>query len=130
MTGKDRFLVDSSLWVDLERGRDPVQSKLSELVRKNVVCLADIIVAELLRGARTDVDFRGLKLRLEAFPIYQVAWRDVGALGYAVRRAGYSPPLADLYIAQCAVQFRKTVLTRDHHFREIASVRKFKVEVW
>ena len=130
MSTKSRYLVDSSLWVDLERGRDPAARKLTALIEKNVVCLADIIVAELLRGVRTDADYRGLKLRLLSFQIVQTSWVEVGALGYSVRKAGHSPPLADLYIAQCAISFGKTVVTSDRHFEEIASVSKLKVQIW
>jgi predicted nucleic acid-binding protein len=71
-----------------------------------------------------------LRLRLEAFPIYSARWDSVSKLAYGVARAGYSPPLADLYIAQCAILHKKILITRDKHFEEIASVEKFRFEVW
>lgn len=130
MKDKAIYLFDTSIWIDIERGKTSIIEKASVLIKKNAVCLTDLIIAELLRGARNQSDYDGLRLRLESFLIYKTQWSEVSELAYTVARAGYNPPLTDLYIAQCAIQNKKVLITKDRHFAEIASVRKFKMEEW
>lgn len=127
---KARYILDSSIWVDIERGDAQLIRRAEPLILKNRVCLVDLIVAELLRGARSDADYAGLKLRLESFRLYSTPWEQVARLAYLVRRAGFQPPLTDLYIAQCAIEHKRVLVTRDKHFAQIASVKSFRLEEW
>lgn len=124
------YLLDSSVWVDIERGNKATLAKARPLILKNRVCTTSLVITELLRGARSVGDFNGLKLRLESFPIYDVEWLTVAELAFSTARAGFFPPLTDLYIAQCALQHNKVLVSKDKHFAQIASVRKFKLESW
>ena len=92
--------------------------------------MVDLIVAELLRGARSQLDYEGLRLRLSSFEIISTTWSEVGRLGFLVSRKGFSPPLADLYIAQCAIEHDKIIVTQDRHFSQITKVKSFKLEMW
>lgn len=92
--------------------------------------MVDLIVAELLRGARTKADYNGLTLRLLSFEIVSTTWLAVAELGYEVAKAGFHPPLADLYIAQCCIENNKMLITQDKHFKHIRGVKSFKLEMW
>lgn len=130
MLNNPSYLLDSSIWIDIERKKADLIEKASKLILTHKVCLCDLIVAELLRGVRTDSDYLGLKLRLESFPIYTANWNQVAKLAYKVAKAGFNPPLTDLYIAECAINNKKILVTRDSDFKQIYQVQKFKLELW
>ncbi len=99
VTDNYTYIFDSSIWVEIERGNKSIQKRAAQLINKNKVCLVDLIVAELLRGVKSEGDYNGLKLRLLSYEILSTTWTEVGRLGFLMARQGYSPPLADLYIA-------------------------------
>ena len=45
------ILVDTSVWIEFFKGKEPVFSSLKEHVEKNDVCAAGFIFGELLQGA-------------------------------------------------------------------------------
>lgn len=130
MTDKYRYVLDSSIWVEIDRGNLRLLARAEPLLLKNSVCMIDLIIAELLRGARSKADYNGLKLRLMSFQIISTTWLAVSELGYLVAKGGFQPPLADLYIAQACIENDKTLITQDKHFKQIREVKKLKLEIW
>ena len=130
MTDKYPYVLDSSIWVEIDRKNPRVTKRASQLLMKNRVCMIDLIVAELLRGTCTKADYIGLKVRLLSFELVSTTWLAVGELGYQVAKAGFQPPLADLYIAQCCIEHNKILITQDKHFKHLGGVKNFKVEMW
>jgi len=99
------------------------------LIEKRRVAVVDIIVAEVLRGCLTKQSSLQLLNGFTNFDIFTTDWLEVAELGYVVGRAGFNPPLADLYIAQSAIEEKLTVLTHDRHFLQIQEVAPFKCEL-
>lgn len=124
---KDRYILDSSIWVEMERQNTAVLELVQPLILQNAVCLLDVIVAELLRGTRTRSDYLRLQRAFADFTQFRASWEDVAVLGFEVTRRGFAPPLIDLYIARCAIAHKKHLITQDDHFRQIARVAPFEV---
>jgi len=64
------ILVDSSVWIGLLRGIDtaPV-SRLRRLIEYGDPLVGDLILCEVLQGARNDADARRLQEALLEFPV-------------------------------------------------------------
>ena len=95
----ERFILDSSIWIDIQRGKKNVVDTVAKVINKDRVVLVDLIAAEVLRGVRTQKDYDLLKQYFSCFPTITSAWDEVSQLAFAVSRNGHNPPLADLYIA-------------------------------
>lgn len=126
---KDKYVLDSCLWIEIERGNPKVLSIVQPLIDKNEVCLVDVIVAEVLRGTKTRKDYLKLKEAFSHFSQLSTSWAAVAELAFEACRKGFQPPLIDLYIAQCVLENNKTLLTQDKHFPQIAKIRAFAVQI-
>jgi predicted nucleic acid-binding protein len=63
------IVVDSSAWIDLMRGRDTETTRiLREPQRQADILVGDLILFEVLRGARDDVHAARIKRELDVFP--------------------------------------------------------------
>lgn len=124
---KDKYVFDSTVWVELERKNPEVEQVALPLLEKNAVCLVDLIVTELLRGAKTRKDFLKLKGGFSVFMQLSTTWSAVADLAFNAARKGFNPPLTDLYIAQCVIENNKTLVTHDKHFKQIAQVKQFEL---
>lgn len=125
----DKVILDSSIWIDIKRGDARVNKIVSPLIEEDKVILTDRICAEVLRGAKSNKDYSKLKEIFSNFTTLSANWEEVAFLGYLVARKGFNPPLADLYIATCAISAHCQILTRDKHFLSIKSVRNFKLKL-
>src|SRR3990167_8987418 len=126
---KDKYVLDSCLWIEIERKNKGVLSEAQPLINRNEVCLVDVIVAEVLRGVKTRKDYLKLKDAFSHFVQLSTSWDRVAKLAFQVSRKGFQPPLVDLYIAQCVLENGKTLLTQDKHFLEITKVHPFSVKI-
>lgn len=126
---KDKYILDSSVWIELERQNAEVLRHVRPLIQKNRVCLVDVIVAEVLRGTKTRKDFNLLKKAFQNFRWLNTRWPNVAELGFRTAKRGFHPPLIDLYIAQCAIENGRVLITQDKHFTQIAKVAPLKFEI-
>ncbi len=126
---KDRYVLDSNVWIEIERKNPRILQRVEPLIQKNRICLVDVIIAEVLRGTKTRKDFQTLRNAFADFPVISTAWERVSELAFKAARQGFHPPLVDLYIAQAVREHRKTLLTSDRHFIQIAKVRRIDLEV-
>ncbi len=124
---KDKFILDSSIWIDLHRDQPAVRAVVDPMIAHNQVCLVDVIVAEVVRGATSRRDYSTLLAAFSDFVWLSTQWERVAELAFQVGRAGFQPPLIDLYIAQCAIETKRTVVTRDRHFRQLSTVTPLRV---
>lgn len=94
------IVVDSTVWIDLLRGRATRQTTLlrAELTRQRVV-VGDLVLHEVLRGFRTDGE-----ARLVAHQLAQFAFEPMGGREVASRAADYDRSLRVL-----GITMRKTV---------------------
>lgn len=123
---KDKYVLDSSIWIELERGNTAVSDLVQPYIDRNEVCVVDLIVAELLRGTKTRRDFDRLKSAFADFVWLTSDWKRVGDTAFLAARKGINPPLTDLYIAQSVHDNDKVIVTHDRHFKQIAGVLSLK----
>ncbi|HUO04821.1 MAG TPA: PIN domain nuclease [Candidatus Binataceae bacterium] len=84
-------VVDSSVWVDYFNGRATAETDLLDrLVETERLLVGDLILAEVLQGFRSDLDFHRVLRHLGAFEIRPIAGRDIAvaaARNYRMLRA-------------------------------------------
>ncbi len=67
------ILVDSSVWVDFFNGKSTAQTlKLQELLGAEPLIVGDLILCELLQGARSDAEARSLEKKLRKFDVVPI----------------------------------------------------------
>lgn len=121
-----RVLVDTSVWIEmLQRGETPAAAALGGLLDKGLACTHGLIRAEILSGARSDRDYRALRLGLSALPDAPdppQPWERVALARYRLARQGFQASLADLLVAATASYHGLAVFTLDAAFSRIRSV--------
>lgn len=120
------FVLDSSIWIELERENPKIIKIVSPLIKNDQIVLVDLIAAEVLRGLSKESDFLALQGAFSAFPCLSASWWDVARIANRLRRSGYNPPLTDIYIAQAVAGGGATLITQDAHFKGIRAAVKFK----
>lgn len=67
------ILVDSSVWIDYFNTKDTAETDfLDNALINDIICLGDIILAEVLQGFQHDRDYRTARDLLTALPVYQM----------------------------------------------------------
>jgi|Deesub1362A_J573_1020465.scaffolds.fasta_scaffold00317_34 hypothetical protein len=120
--GSDKVLVDTSVWIDFFRKREPFYTIVRQLIDEDRVCCLDMILAELIQGARSERKVDVLKDFLQAFDFIHVhsgLWEQAGMLSYHMRKKGRPLGLADCFIAIVAYSNKIELLTLDKHFKYI-----------
>ncbi len=116
------ILPDTSIWVDYLNGSDvSLVDGLDGYLDGESVLVCGPIMAELLVGTMPE-DRDELWLAVGSLPwidLDQVAWREIGELGHALRRLGASVPLLDVAIAVAALRAEAELWTRDADFVRI-----------
>jgi predicted nucleic acid-binding protein len=127
MRDRQPVLVDSSVWVEAFRtGGDPEvgdEYRRVMLADRGVTC--DIIVAEVLQGARFPAEFERLRRDLLVIPCLAMTASiglRMGEWGYKLASKGITVASADLIIATLAVENDALLLHRDKHFEAMAEV--------
>lgn len=126
---KDKYVLDSSVWIEIERKNQDIINKVNPLIQANSIALIDVIKAEILRGTKTSKDYAILASALNNFPVYSTSWDRAVELAFRVSKSGYTPPLVDLYIAQTVIENKKILITQDKHFDHIYTVQSFSLEL-
>lgn len=129
------IVADTSAWVEFLRGTDhPADRMLARLLRDDAdVALTEVIVMELLAGARSGRHLSELRSRLVAFPILPLegfgdfeeaalAYRTCRAAGETIRS------LSDCLIAVVAIRAGASILHNDADFDAIARHTALAVE--
>lgn len=119
------ILVDTSAWIEFFRadGDARYRTRIEQLLDDNDAALCGIILAELLKGARSDREYRELDDRLATltyFDLPESLWRTVGRHASHLLRKGVQVPIADLIIATLAIEHRASLLHNDRHFPLLA----------
>ena len=126
------FLVDTSVWVDWLRGRRGRHvARLDELLGNPVaVTITDVVLMEVLQGARDDRAFDRLRSHLEGLPFARFAdpvaghaeaarlYLDCRGAGVTVRSS------VECLIAQTAIEHDLVLLHNDRDFARMGEVRR------
>jgi hypothetical protein len=120
------ILVDSSVWIETFRARNPLRVEALVEFDEVVTCLP--VVQEVLQGFRDESAFRLARTSMMALPAVEsplgieVVEAAVG-LYRAARRAGLTVRSSvDCLIAACALRHDLTVLHRDRDYPALAKV--------
>ena len=117
-----KVLVDTSVWIEYFRKREPYYGMVTRLIDDERVCSTGIILAELMQGAKSEKEISILADFPQVFsfiPEAQKLWLDAGRLAFNLRRKGLTIGLSDCYIAVAAASIRVQVATLDSHFNAL-----------
>lgn len=117
-----KILVDTSAWIEFFRadGDPRYRTAIAQLLDDNEAVLCGLIFAELLKGARTEREYRALEDRLATllyFDTPETLWKRVGRHASLLLQKGIQVPMPDLLIATIAIENGAPLLQKDRHFR-------------
>ncbi|HQL89869.1 MAG TPA: PIN domain nuclease [Syntrophales bacterium] len=120
------FLIDSSAWIEYLRpsGSAKIKARIRKILESEEAVTCGIVVVEILRGARTEKDYRTLRdsfLSLPGIPITRDVIDRASRWGFQLDRKGRQVPTTDLIIASCAYKTARLVHA-DRDFEIIASI--------
>jgi predicted nucleic acid-binding protein len=128
-------VVDTSAWIELFREtQTAVARRLEQLLRTRAdVAVTEMIVFELLAGARGELESGALRARLAALPVLPLAgladFEAAAALYRACRRGGETVRvLADCLVAVPTIRSASTLLAADRDFEVLARHTPLRLE--
>lgn len=116
------ILVDSSVWIDLFRdAATPQVRRLAEAADRSEAVIGDLILCEVLRGARDDATADRMADALGAFPVVPLVGPEIALRAAAnfrrLRRAGITPrSTIDLVIGTWCIENDVALLHADRDF--------------
>lgn len=123
----DRFLVDSSAWIEFLRATGSATHLLvRELIKRpDTIAITEPIIMDLLAGAPTVSAQRTIERLVDGAALLAIDnrtdWRDAAAIYGAARRNGRTVRrLVDCLIASVAVRTRAVLVHNDAEFDVIA----------
>lgn len=120
----EKFLLDTTVWVSYLRGLDgSLKDRVASLVLEDRVFITEVIILELLRGAKTDREYASLSEDLLALPrlgVTDAVWETAWELAYILRKKGTNIPLADTLIAAVSMHYTCTLMHSDSHYPLVA----------
>jgi len=114
-------VVDTSVWVEYFRGSGALE--LETLLDEGLVLLAPVVAAELVSAPLRAHERRSVIALLEPLALHPTPvehWFAVGQLRAELAKAGLAVSTPDAHIAQCALEARATLWSRDRIFRRIS----------
>lgn len=127
----EKFLIDTTVWVKFLRGLDlSLKEKLSALVLEDRVFTSEVIIMEILMGAKSDKEYNMLYQDFLALPqlvidhnVWETAWKTA----YKLRRNGINIPMADVIISATAMYYNYALMHSDKHFTLLAKHTGLKI---
>jgi len=122
------IVVDTSAWVELFRATESrVDRTLTRLLDENAeLAITEMVAAEILAGARDQLDHHRLRRRLLACHMLVLdglpGFESAAKLVQQCRTQGITPSVTDCLVAAPARQVGAAVLHADSDFDAIASV--------
>ncbi len=120
----EKFLLNTTIWVKYLRGNDaPVKERVTALVSEERAYASEIIIMEILRGARSDKDYNTLHEDFLALPLLKMnddVWETAWKTSYKLKKKGITAPLADTVIASIAIHYNCALIHSDRHYNLIA----------
>lgn len=120
--GLGKVLVDTSVWIDFFRKKEPYYKPLLKLIDGDSIVCAGMIFGELLQGAKSAKEFNTIKEFLFIFdflPESERVWELAGTVSYKLQRKGKTVGLSDCFIAAITSFYKVKLFSKDSHFRII-----------
>jgi predicted nucleic acid-binding protein len=128
----ERYLADTTVWVKYLRGLDAsLKGRMSSLVLEERLYTADIIIMEILRGAKSEREYDMLYRDFLALPRLEIdpgVWETAWKTAYRINKAGLNVPMADAIIASTAIHYKCILLHSDRHFSLMAKHTELKAK--
>jgi predicted nucleic acid-binding protein len=116
------ILVDSSVWIDYFNGQvTPETNKLDTLLGVEPLGIGDLILTEVLRGFRSDVDYQTAKKLMMTLSIFEMLGTDMAIQSAdnfrILRKRGITVrKTADVIIASYCIEHNYSLLFADKDF--------------
>jgi predicted nucleic acid-binding protein len=115
------ILVDSSVWIAHLRGhRTPAIIKLEEAAAREPLLIGDLVLLEVLQGARDEAHAARIERGLRRFVVVPLLNADLAshaARNYrALRKLGVTIKTADIIIGTFCIEHRHSLLHDDRDF--------------
>jgi predicted nucleic acid-binding protein len=127
------ILVDSSVWIAHLRGhRTPATAKLEDAVTREPLLIGDLILLEILQGARDEAHAARIEQGLRQYVVVPLLdgdlaprvarnYRKLRALGITIRKT------ADIIIGTFCIEHRHALLHDDRDFEAMETHLGLKV---
>ena len=115
-------LVDTTVWIDLFRGKStPEVRELERLLKEGKnLCICGVILTEVLQGIREDTDYRRTLARFDDFlflPMNRQTFMAAAGMYRSLRRRGVTiRKTVDCMIAAVAIEHDVALLHHDRDF--------------
>ncbi len=119
MKGSDKILVDTSVWIEFFRKKEPYYRVVSDWIDEDRICCIGLILAELLQGVKTEKELGVVKDFLYVFEFLKESkelWEKAGELSFNLNKKGRMAGLSDCYIAAASKENGVGIITLDKHF--------------
>lgn len=123
-----RVLVDTAAWIDYFNGTKSAAG-IDELIAENLVCINDLILAELLPSIRLygEHDLASMLLAVANIPL-SIDWGEIVEVQIINKRRGINKVgIPDLIVMQNVMQNNLELWSPDRHFKLMSAVFKFKL---
>jgi predicted nucleic acid-binding protein len=119
----EKYMIDSSVWINYLRDKNyELIPFIKELMEKDQVYLNGIIQIELLKGAKSENNYRRLKNSLNGLHFLEIdkgLFDSTSEAAFKLRKNGVTVPLTDLVIAIQCVENGLILIEEDSHFEYI-----------
>jgi predicted nucleic acid-binding protein len=127
----EHVLIDTSVWIAFFRNTSPeLSEKVEELISNAEVFVPQIVIAELIQGAKSDREISTIESFVDAFTVVgqtENTWAKAGKLAYSLKKRGKTVNLADCYIAVIAKEQGCKIYTLDVHFKDIQKIARIQL---
>jgi predicted nucleic acid-binding protein len=126
------YLVDSSVWIETFRKRDPLRIESVIELEEIVTCLP--VIEEVLQGFRDEATFRIAREAMFSFqivesPLTEEVFSHAVELFRSARRSGITVRSGiDCLIAACALRNGLTILHKDRDYGNLSVISPLEVK--
>ena len=124
-------IIDTSIWVQAYRVQaSPERAEVERLVQSGEAATLGLILAEVLRGARSETEFDEITEELLATRLLdsnQQTWILAGRILFDLRLRGQTIPLPDAVIAAHALAGDHELYSLDEHFSRVPGLKLHEV---
>ena len=125
----EKILIDTSVWIKYFRDKSAsLSKKVDEILSKQEVYVPKIVIAELIRGSKSEREISVIDDFVDAFNIIdqrEDTWIKAGRLSYNLKKKGKTVNLTDCYIAVIAQEYGCHIFSFDEHFLQFARENHF-----
>ncbi len=119
----EEYMIDSSVWINYFRAKNyELTPFIKELMEKDQVYINGIIQIELLKGAKSEKNYRSLKNSLNGLHFLEIdkgLFDRISEAAFKLRKNGVTVPLTDLVIAIQCIENGLILVQEDRHFEFI-----------